>query len=59
MATYVPGIYTFKITAKVGSKNNFITFDLKLVDPCSAATITLTANPFVDESKILGSAETT
>jgi len=59
IATYVPGVYTFKITASVGSKTNFITFDLKLVDPCPTATITLKSSPFVDESKILGAAETT
>ena len=59
MATYVPGVYRFKITATVGSKSNFITFDIKLVDPCSAAIITLKPSPFVDESKILGAAETT
>ena len=58
-ATYIPGTYKFKITATVGSKSNFITFDLKLVDPCSTATITLSASPFVDETKILGAAETT
>ena len=59
MAIYVPGVYRFKITAKVGSITNFITFDLKLVDPCSSAKITLKPSPFVDESKILGAAETT
>lgn len=59
MATYVPGTYRLKITAKIGSKSNFITFDLKLVDPCSTATITLKSSPFVDETKILGASETT
>ena len=59
MAIYVPEVYRFKITAKVGSITNFITFDLKLVDPCSSAKITLKPSPFVDESKILGAAETT
>ena len=59
IVTYVPGVYTFKITATVGSKTNFITFDLKLVDPCSTATITLKTSPFADESKVLGAAETT
>ena len=59
MATYVPGVYRFKITATVGSTTNFITFDLKLVNPCPTATITLKTSPFVDESKILGALETT
>ena len=59
MATYVPGIYRFKITATVGSTTNFITFDLKLVDPCPTATITLNNTPFVDESTVLGAIETT
>ena len=54
MAKYVPGTYRFKITATVGSKSNFITFDLKLVDPCSSATIILKTSPFTDESKVLG-----
>ena len=39
MAAYVPGVYSFKITATVGSSTNFTTFDLKLVDPCPTATI--------------------
>ena len=59
IAKFVPGVYSFKITATVGSTTNFINFDLKLVDPCPTATITLKASPFVDESKFLGAAETT
>ena len=40
MLTYVPGIYTFKITATVGSISSFITFDLKLdIDPTVAVIL--------------------
>ena len=39
MAAYVPGVYSFKITATVGSSTNVTTFDLELVDPCPTATI--------------------
>ena len=59
MATYVPGVYKFKITATVGSTTSSITFDLKLVDPCPTATITLKTSSFVDEFNVLGAVETT
>lgn len=59
MATYAAGDYTLQITSTIGSVSDTATFDLTLLDPCSAATISLTPSPFVDETDDLGAAETT
>ena len=55
----LPGTYTFRITATVGSTVETIDFDLVLVNPCIAdVTLTEIASPFIDEVEDLGAPET-
>ena len=50
---FIPGVYSFKITATVGSTTNFINFDLKLVDPCPTVNLGLQPSPFIDATYVL------
>ena len=57
MATYPVGTYTFRITGIVGNKQDFIEFDMILVDPCLTVDITLLQSPLASDSYILRSPE--
>ena len=53
MQSFPVGTYEFKITGTVGSKSDFITFKMILVDPCLTATMTLSQRPIEDAEYVL------
>ena len=52
---FPPDIYTIKITGTVGSKSDFIEFEINLVDPCPTALLTLAPSPISNLEYVLRS----
>ena len=53
MATYPAGTYELLITGTVGTKSDYFTLTVVLVDPCPTATITLKPTPISDYEYVL------